>query len=107
MPAGRRRTKLTIYSVTDGKDADGGPTETEVAAGTAWADVAPLVGRERFAAQQVGSEVDTEILMDWLDGRTLTPKHRLGLGTRRWDLQAVLNVDERNRQVRVLARERV
>lgn len=107
MRAGRRRHKVTLYSVTDGKDGDGAPTETEVVLRTAWAAIEPLQGRELFQAQAVHAAVTGEARFDWLDAQDLTPKHRIGLGARRWNIVAVMNMDERNREVRCLVEERV
>jgi len=104
MRAGQLRHQGTIYAVTDGKDADGGPTEAEGVFATVWAAIEPLSGTEQFQAQQVDAAVTTRIRIRYLAG--VTAKMRFGVGTRRWDLHAVLNVDERNRELHLLATER-
>lgn len=104
--AGRRNHLVTIYTITDGKDPDGGPTETESVLRTAWAAILPLSAREGFQAQAVQSAVTGEIVFDWLDAQDLTSKMRIGLGTRRWNILAPINVGERNREVRVPVEER-
>lgn len=107
MRAGALRHLVTIQSVTDTPSASsrGGLTAT-------WADVAdvrasiePLTGRERFAAQVVDAEVSHRIRMRHRAG--VVPKMRVKFGTRLFDIRAVLNVEERNRELELLATEKV
>ena len=107
MRKGPLRHLITIQSLTDTVSAGtrGGLTET-------WADfvemrasIEPLTGSERFAAQIVDAQVNTRIRMQYTAG--VTPKMRVKFGTRFFDIKAVLNIEERNRELELLATERV
>lgn len=68
-----------------------------------WAEVRPMSGREYFASQQAQSDVSHEITTRYLAG--VTPRMRVRFGSRIFDIRAVMNVEERNIQLRILAVE--
>lgn len=118
MRAGRLRHKVTIQEVTETPDAYGEPSESWTTYAERWASIEPLAGREYFAAKQEHSEVDTRIRLRW--DRALvavTPKHRVlytyplldgspeTTQTRIFDIEAVLNMQERNREIVLMCRE--
>lgn len=105
MRAGELRKRITIKAISDTQDARGGPTKGESTHATRWARIRPLVGRERFAAQRVDAEVDYEILLRYVSG--VTPKMRVYYGARVFEIRAVMNTDERNRELKLLCAERV
>jgi len=104
MRAGELRRRVTIQQRTTTLDTYGGQS-------TAWTDfaknvpcsISPLNGRELMAAQAVNSEVSHTISMRYLAG--LTAAMRILYGTRVFNIQGVINVDERNREMTVLASE--
>jgi len=50
---------------------------TWVNAGYIWGEIRSLGGRERMHAEQSKSDTTTTITVPFLDGKNLTPKHRL------------------------------
>ena len=70
------------------------------------ASIQPLTGRERFSAAQAQSDVSHKIgLRADSVTRSLTPKDRIAYGSRVFNIRAVLNKDERNREIEILATE--
>jgi SPP1 family predicted phage head-tail adaptor len=68
-----------------------------------WASVEPLSGRELIAAQQVNAEVTARVRLRYLPG--LTPKMRFLHKERELLIQAIINPEERNRELEVLVTE--
>ena len=67
------------------------------------ASVSPLKGRELFDAQQRYSEVTHKIVMRYLAG--VLPKMRVSFDSRFFDINAVLNIDERGIELHLLCSE--
>lgn len=102
--AGELRHRITIEQVTETRDVIGGVTESWSTFATRWAAVEPLAGREYFSAQQEEADVDHRIRLRYLAG--VVPKMRVKFGARLFDIQTVLNLDERKRELHLMARER-
>lgn len=107
MQAGRLRHRVELQRATDAIDAYGDTTPTWATLATVWAAVEPISGREYFLAQQTNSEVSTRITIRAVPGVILTPKDRIRWGSRLFDLQAVIDRDERGRELQLLVIERV
>ena len=59
--------------------------------------------REYFSAQQVQSEVTTQIWLRYLDG--IMPTMRVKFGKRTLDIVSVLNTQERNVSLQLMCKE--
>lgn len=70
---------------------------------TRWGSIEPLQGRERSAAQQVTPNVSHRIRLRY--GSTVTAKDRIAYGGRTFEIDAVLNTREGNRQLELLCTE--
>ena len=103
MQAGKLRHHLEIQSETETRDAHGGVDREWGTIATRWASVAPLRGRELWEAQQVQSRVNIRVRMRPYDG--LTTSHRLLFGARILNIESVLNLNERDREMEVLCIE--
>lgn len=107
MRAGRLRHRITIQQPGTTQDSYG----EENAAGTwttfatRWAAVEPLQGREYFAAQQHLARVTTRFILRKING--VTPKMRILFDGRIYDIDAVMDFDERGIEVQLMAVERV
>jgi SPP1 family predicted phage head-tail adaptor len=101
--SGLLRHRLTIEEATDVIGDRGGVSETWSTVAQVAASIAPIGGSERFISQQRFPDVSHEIAIRYRAG--ITPKMRLTFGARVFDILAVLNVDERNREMRIMARE--
>ena len=105
MYAGKLRHRLTVQTVTGAQDRYGEPSDTWADTRVVWAQVTPLTGDELIVARQVTPEVTHDIRMRY--GVTVTPANRLLWGTRVFGILAVLNIEERNRELQLLCKELV
>lgn len=103
MEAGRLRQRVTIQEKDPTQDEYGEevPTWSDVA--TVWAAVEPLRGREFLEAQRVGAEVTTRIRIRYRDG--IVPEMRVVWGDHVYDIEAVIPVKERQREIHLMCKE--
>ena len=85
-------------------NARGEPTLAPTTLATVWANIRPLTGRELFTAQQRAAEVTHFITMRH-PGLTVTPEMKLTYGSRTFDILSVLNLEEMNVTLQILAKE--
>ena len=101
--AGRLRELVTIQTATTVRDAHGQPVETW-ATHAAWrCEVAPIRGREYFAAQQVEAQTTHRLTGHWITG--VSPKMRVLWGARVLRIEQVINIGERNRTLELMCTE--
>lgn len=106
MRAGRLNKRVTIQKLVEAADGYGDVTETATTnVATVWASVEPLTGREFIEAKAYSADVTHRVRMRYLSG--ITSKHQLRLGTRRLNIEAVINVGERNRELELMCKEAV
>lgn len=105
MQAGKlsHRIKLQQMTGAGGQDSTGQPQETWTDVAEVWAAVEPIRGREYFAAQQVNAETTHRVRIRYLVG--VTPMMRILFGARVLRIEAVINVDERNRELQLMCVE--
>jgi len=103
MSAGRLRRRVTIQRSVRVDDGYGGSQVVWEDVGKVWAAVEPLRGSERYAAQQVKNDLSHRVLMRYRPG--ITPQMRLVLNDRVLNIEAAINVEERNRWLELLCRE--
>lgn len=104
MRAGELRRRVTIQQRVTTQDTFGGQSQT-------WADFAahvpaaiePLSGRELMTAQSTQSEVSHRITIRYLPG--VTAAMRIVYQGRYFNISAVMNIEERNREMQILASE--
>jgi SPP1 family predicted phage head-tail adaptor len=104
MRAGRLNARVRIERLTAVQDPAGQPVEQWVCAAAVWAEILPLRGREFWAAKQVQSEVTHQISLRYFRG--LTAAMRLVHCERVFTISSAINVDEMNREWRLLCVER-
>lgn len=97
MQAGRLRHRVTLQGYSETLSALGEPIKAWTDVATVWADVSPERGREAIAAMQIDATVVQRVRIRYRAG--LTPKMRVIFGARTLQVEAVLNVDERNREL--------
>lgn len=104
MRAGELRHKVIIQKISDNVNSFNQPDEDDwVDVATARAAINPLSGREFFAAEQNNSEVTHKVKMRYIAG--VLPNMRIKFGTRYFGIIAVLNVEERNRELQIMCKE--
>lgn len=109
--AGRLRHRVSVLSPSTARDSDFGEP---VASSTAWsvdatvyAAVEPLQGAERFAAQQDVGEVTHRILMRHSTAFSVTTAKRIRFGSRYFDIESAMNLEERGKALEIMAKEQV
>lgn len=110
--AGKLRHKVTIQTPTETQDEYGQPVQTWATFAEVFASVEPIRGREFFAAQQIQSDVTTRIRIRYLSGVTTkmrvvhTTDHSSPATVEEYDIEAVIHVEEKRREMHLMCRKR-
>lgn len=106
MRAGKLRQRLMVDQATVTRDALGAPVYTWNKVGERWAGLEPLSGREFFSAQQLQSDVTHRVTIRY--DHDLDPMYyRFRYQGRIFNIDSVLNIDERNREMQCMCREEI
>ena len=103
MRAGTLRHRIIIQSGTEARDAYGAVTVTWGTFATVWARVEPLSGKETYVAQTIKAETAHKITIRYLSG--VLAKMRVLFGTRTFDIKQIINWEERNKELALIATE--
>jgi SPP1 family predicted phage head-tail adaptor len=103
MRAGTLRHRVEIQQAEITRDSFGDEQEVWTAHATVWAAILPLVGREYFTAQQTVNEEMFRLQMRYVPG--VQPAMRLVFGERVFNIRAIQNLEERNRELVIMATE--
>jgi len=101
MRAGRLRHYLSIYSVQKAGGVSG--AETLALVGKFPAEIAPMSGKEYAGLGGTANELTHKITMRYLRG--ITDAHIGIFEGRRFRFKAVINPEERNRELQIVAVE--
>lgn len=101
---GELRHRVTIQGTTAVQDSSASYSESWSDLVTTWARVRPMNGREYFAAHQEQSAVTHEIVMRFRRG--VNTAMRLKFDSRIFDIESVINYDERNEWMIIYCMER-
>lgn len=101
---GALRHRVTLEQVTQTPDGGGGSTETWTAVASLWASIDPISGSESLIAERVAGAITHTIHIRHRSG--VTPAMRFRLGTRIFEITAVIDPDERRRHLKCLCHER-
>lgn len=104
MRAGKLRHKVAIQNPAQTPGAQG-LTETWSTAETTWASVEPLTAREQLQAAGAEARVTHKIFMRY--GNPTEHKSRILYAGRYFYVLSVMNKGERNRELEILAEERI
>lgn len=105
MRAGTLRRRIVIETPTETQDTFGEPDVTWSEFASIRASVEPLAGREFFQSRQFDAEISTRFIMRYVSG--ITAKMRVKYDSRYFDINAVINVDDRNRETVLMCTENV
>lgn len=108
MRAGTLRHTVSIQSRSSTIDAVGDISDSWSTVISARAEIRPLNARELFAAQATQSEVTHQITVRYrpeLAAPKVAATYRVLFGSRVFDIHGVMNIDERNREIRMLCSE--
>ena len=103
MKAGDLRHRITIQQRTLTPDGLGGHTETWSELATVWAAVWPVSAKERIAGSQVQAETTHRVRIRYLEG--VLPQMRILFGSRLFEIDSIINTDERMFQIDLLCTE--
>lgn len=104
MRVGKLRHLVTIQQPVEASNEYGEPETSWLIYAQVQASIEPLQGREFLASAGVRSEVTTRIRMRYVEG--VTTKMRVLFGDRAFDISAVINVDERGRELQLMVVDR-
>lgn len=108
MQSGKLRHRITIQQLVAGSPQQNAVGEPNVAWTdylTVWASVDPVTGNEPFLAQQHLSRVTSKIRMRYRSG--ITSDMRIRFNSVSYDIKAVLNWGERDRELLLLCEQGV
>ena len=105
MRAGKLRHRITIEQNTPTRDALGAEVDSWTTFAVRWAAVEPLGGREFWDAAQVNAERRTRFRLRHLAG--VTPAMRVSFDNRVFDIHAVIDAGERNRELELVCTEKM
>lgn len=102
---GEMRHRLALQAPVATADGGGGATRVWSLVAEVWGALKPVSGGESFEADGLGGRVSHEM---WIRHRTgVVPEMRFALGTRIFEIRAVIDAGERHRFLRCLVEERV
>ena len=108
--AGRMRKRVVIEfndnTTAEAITGDGQPEDNWREFATRWASVEPIEtsGREFREAANVAEDVTHVLRLRYLPG--VTAKHRVMFGIREFEIESVVNVEERGRETVLICREK-
>lgn len=105
MKAGELRHKVTIQRVSQTLDSSRQTVDLWTKLAEVWAAVEPLSGRELLNAQQIQPDVTHRVRIRHRDD--VTPKMRVQHESRSLNIESVINLNERDRELHLLCRERI
>ena len=103
MDAGKLRHRILLQTKTVSRDTFGAETVTWTTLATVWGSVEPMRGQEFIESQRAWAEVDTRMRIRYRDG--LVPTMRATWSGHVYDVKAVIEVEERKREVQLMCRE--
>jgi len=101
---GELNKRLVIEDLVATPDGAGGSDVNWVEFATVWAKIKPRYGSEKLLAHAVTSTTTHIISIRYRNG--LRPRMRFVDGTREFEIQSIVNVDEANTWLSCLCREK-
>ena len=105
MRAGALRHQIIIQSVTEVPDASGSPVESWSTFATVSAAYEPAFGSEGVKEDQEQATVNVKFRVRFLSG--VVPKMRVSFDSRLFDIQSVIDVGGRGKQLHLMCVENV
>jgi SPP1 family predicted phage head-tail adaptor len=103
MNIGKLRHRVSLQSSTATANEFGEKIPAWSTYATVWAEIMPLQGRELENAQQISEKCDFEIFIRY--NSAVQSTHRVIFGSRTFEIQAVLNIEERNAKLKLICTE--
>lgn len=100
---GNQRHQIVIWTVTTVADGIGGLTETAAKFLTCRASIWPASAKEIMQSDQLEMQITHRIRIDWQTG--ILPAMTIKFGSREFEIISLVNVEERNHVLDILAKE--
>ncbi|QQK75091.1 phage head closure protein [Salicibibacter cibarius] len=94
---GKLDKRIEIGDVEEVRQENGRYEEEFVSYHKCWARVHPLSGSEKFAAQQIESELTHRVEIRYFPG--IRPQQVIKYGSRTFEIEAVIDLDEQHREM--------
>ena len=101
--AGKLRHSIVIQKNTPSTDSFGEQDPSWSTFATVFADIKPLTSREFWDAKQVNAENTLKFIIRYLSG--LDSKMRISWDSRLFNIESIINVNERKKKIVILAVE--
>ena len=105
MRAGQLRHRITFQQITVANDTFSKSVPTWTDQVTTRAAIWPMRGTERIESMKLDNELTHKVRIRYRQG--ITPKMRIKFGTRYFNVRYILNPDERNIYLEMMATEEV
>ncbi len=103
--ASRIRRQIELQTPTETPDTSGGFTVTWATTYTIWAEILPISSRELMIYMETQEKASYRFRIRYLSG--ISAKMRIKYGTRYFNIHAMINPDERNEMIEIIAEEGV
>lgn len=104
--SGRLNKIVTIEQPIDSIDPSGAPIITYSLFIRRYASIVPLNGSEFFASQQLTANISLRFRLRFdSKAEQITPKHRVVWNKRTYDIQAVINPMQANKEILLMCEE--
>lgn len=104
MEIGKLDKRIKIMQSDKVSDGSGGFENELKEVKTVWAHVRPISGREFWQAQQINAEISHKIIIRYTEAVNRT--NLISYNGRIFDIQYLINVDEKNKWLEIQALER-
>jgi len=106
MRSGKLRRRITIESASEAQDTFGEADKTWSSYAVVWASVETLQGKEYFSAQAIHADLQYRFRLRYsATTAAITPKMRVSWNSRTFDIHSIRSIDERNREIHIMAME--
>lgn len=102
---GRMRYRIKLESATNTVDTGGGMTQVWATLANIYANIKPISGTETFRQGKVSSDTTHELTIRYRSD--ISTKYRICYGSRIFSIQSILNIDERDRFMKLSCKEGV
>ena len=103
MRAGRLRHRVTLQTQSEERNSLGEVENTWEDWATVWGGVEPLRGRELMTDERNEAELTTRVIIRYRSG--VVPSMRVVWGAHTYDIESVIDVDGRGRDLELMCRE--
>ena len=106
--SGPLREKVIVQVTTPSQDSYGEPIDSWGTYVTRWAEVTPINGTEKWAGNENLAQVTHRFRIRYDSStKSITPKHRISYDSRIFDILSATNTGTRDREIIIMAEEKV